>query len=221
MTVADLPTLPLVCLKTADFKDTQEIVKGKNTVIGKFQNVNLEFVSLRPLDVFSHRLLFILCSLDFWTTKCTRCPDALDKLDIMAKDPKYENVQFVSICCDKLDGARDIIEEHDDPKWQNVDHYFMTEEDKEEAKKILGFRSVPFYVVLDESGSIQQLGGSKKIDFDEIPGVVRSEPPFQERFQEEKKEDDGMMDGIGLDFNLDFSNQEPAVERVFCIDEDF
>jgi hypothetical protein len=26
--------LPLVCLKTADFKDTKEVTKGKNTVIG-------------------------------------------------------------------------------------------------------------------------------------------------------------------------------------------
>jgi hypothetical protein len=29
-----LPKLPLVCLKTADFKDTKEVVKGRNTVIG-------------------------------------------------------------------------------------------------------------------------------------------------------------------------------------------
>lgn len=35
MTVASLPQLPLVCLKTANFKDTQEVVKGKNTIIGK------------------------------------------------------------------------------------------------------------------------------------------------------------------------------------------
>jgi hypothetical protein len=34
MPVANLPQLPLVCLKTADFKDTKEVTKGKNTVIG-------------------------------------------------------------------------------------------------------------------------------------------------------------------------------------------
>ena len=76
---------------------------------------------------------------DFWTTKCTQCPDALDKLDIMAQDPKYKDVQFISICCDKLDGARDIIEQEDDLRWQNVKHYFMDKDDKEKAKKILGF----------------------------------------------------------------------------------
>jgi hypothetical protein len=31
---ADLPNLDLVCLKSADFKTTTDVVKGKNTVIG-------------------------------------------------------------------------------------------------------------------------------------------------------------------------------------------
>lgn len=173
----------------------------------------------------SHDLLcrFRFFLIDFWTTKCTRCPDALDKLDNMAQDPKYENVQFVSICCDKLDGAREIIDQEDDSRWQNVNHYFMEQKDKEEAKKILGFKSVPFYVVLDESGNIQQLGNQKKIDFDEVPGVVRPEPEPTPTFEftEEKKEDDL---GLGLDFELDFSNKEPKpvqVERVFDMFGDF
>ena len=140
----------------------------------------------------------------------------MDKLDSMAKDPKYENVQFVSICCDKLDGARDIIERDDDPRWQNVNHYYMDQKDKEEAKKILGFKSVPFYVVLDESGSIKQLGGHKAIDFEEVPGVVRPEP--EPMHEEEKKEDFEIV----LDFKLDISNQAPPkpaqVERVFNMD---
>ena len=34
MTVADLPQLPLVCLRTADSKDTQQVVSGKPTIIG-------------------------------------------------------------------------------------------------------------------------------------------------------------------------------------------
>mmetsp|Transcript_81780 Transcript_81780/g.122855 ORF Transcript_81780/g.122855 Transcript_81780/m.122855 type:complete len:200 (-) Transcript_81780:162-761(-) len=196
MVVAALPQLPLVCLKTADDKDTQEVTRGKNTVI------------------------------DFWTTKCTRCPDALDKLDNMAQDPKYENVQFISICCDKLDGARDIIEKDNDLRWQNVSHYFMDKQNKEEAKKILGFRSVPFYVVLDENGSITQSGNGKAIDFDEVPGVTRPEPePCSfSCFEEEKKEDD-----FDIPFELDLSHKQastpaplPApiqVERVFDMDD--
>ena len=34
MTVADLPQLPLVCLRTADSKDTQQVISGKPTIIG-------------------------------------------------------------------------------------------------------------------------------------------------------------------------------------------
>jgi hypothetical protein len=36
MTIANLPQLPLVCLKTADSKDTQQVVRGKPTIIGTF-----------------------------------------------------------------------------------------------------------------------------------------------------------------------------------------
>lgn len=182
-------------------------------------------------DRFSHDSLS-LSRLDFWTTKCTRCPDALDKLDDMAQDPKYENVQFVSICCDKLDGARDIIDQEEEERWQNVSHYFMEEKDKEEAKKLLGFRQVPFYVVLDENGGIQQMGNQRAIDFDEVPGVVRPESSESSWSEEEEMEqvDLGFDD---VDFDLDFCNrlsfssdereQPPPVqvERVFAMDDDF
>jgi hypothetical protein len=139
----------------------------------------------------------------------------------MASDPKYENVQFISICCDQLDGARQIIEKDDDLRWQNVDHYFMSQSDKETAKKELGFKSVPFYVVLDEAGTITQKGGPKSIDFDEVPGVVRP-AKVECSFHDEKKEED---DEFCLDFHLDFSHlqfkEPPALERVFNMDDDF
>jgi hypothetical protein len=149
----------------------------------------------------------------------------------MASDPKYENVQFISICCDQLDGARKIIEKDDDLRWQHMNHYFMSQGDKEQAKKELDFKSVPFYVFLDEQGNITQKGNQTAIDFEEVPGVVRPEPvvvpPTQQhspQFEEEKKQDDG-DDDFTLDFQLDFTNQAfkepPAVDRVFCIDDDF
>ena len=30
-----IPKLPITCLKTADYKNTEQVVKGKNTIIGK------------------------------------------------------------------------------------------------------------------------------------------------------------------------------------------
>lgn len=171
-----LPKLPLVCLKTADFKNTNQVVEGKNTII------------------------------DFWTTKCTQCPDALDKFDVMAQDPKYKDVQFISICCDKLDGARDIIERDDDLRWQNVNHYFMEKNDKETAKKMLGFKQVPFYVVMDEYGSITQSGSGRQVDFDEVPGVVRPEQGLNESSSDSEGYSEG-FDDMGVEFDLDFGNK--------------
>jgi hypothetical protein len=90
----------------------------------------------------------------------------------MALDPKNGNVSFVSICCDKCDGAREIIEKDEELKWQNMSHYFMEHQDKEEAKKFFGFKAVPFYVFVNDKGEITQHGNSSAIDFGEIPGAV-------------------------------------------------
>jgi hypothetical protein len=72
------------------------------------------------VPTISHSKLSTILLSDFWNTRGGRCPDALDKLDNMANDPKYENVNCISICCDKLDGAQDIIEKEDDPRWRNM-----------------------------------------------------------------------------------------------------
>ncbi|KAL3805129.1 hypothetical protein HJC23_003357 [Cyclotella cryptica] len=144
--VTKLPNFPLTNLATAQFTSTNTAFKGESTII------------------------------DFWTTKCTRCPAALDELDSLACSPLYKNVKFASICCDLCDGARNIIEQTDEPRWAHVHHYYMGFEHKEEAKRILGFKSVPFYVVLNEDGEIVQMGGKKDIDFDNIPGMMKESP---------------------------------------------
>mmetsp|Transcript_16744 Transcript_16744/g.34407 ORF Transcript_16744/g.34407 Transcript_16744/m.34407 type:complete len:159 (+) Transcript_16744:313-789(+) len=125
----------------------------------------------------------------------------------MAQDPKYQDVQFISICCDKLDGARGIIEKDDDLRWQNVNHYFMSIEDKETAKRLLGFQQVPFYVVMDEHGAITQSGSGRQVDFDEVPGVVRPESDSSVDNVSESDVDSDSFDDMGLDFELDFGNK--------------
>lgn len=160
-----MPDLPLTCLSSAEFKRTTEVLEGQNTVI------------------------------DFWTTSCTRCPDALDNLNDLASKPSHANVKFVSICCgDQTDGPRNIIEDKDEqPKWENISHYHMDFENKEIAKDMLGFRQVPFYVVLNDRGEIIQSGGKRDVNFENIPGAV-----VMREQEEEKKE-----------------------EYEFCMDEDF
>ena len=86
----------------------------------------------------------------------------------MAKDPRFNEVKFASINCDSESGARNIIEEFEVPKWLNVDHYHMGAEFKEKAKVELGFKSVPFLVVLNEQGNIIASGSPKQIDLEKI-----------------------------------------------------
>jgi hypothetical protein len=135
----------------------------------------------------------------------------------MAKDPKYKDVQFISICCDQLDGARSIIEKDDDLRWQNVHHYFMSQQDKETAKAVLGFKQVPFYVVLDDEGNIQQSGNGKQVDFDDVPGVVRPvDTPPVSPIKNATKTDSDSFDDLGLseEFCLDFTNKSSIVDDI-------
>jgi hypothetical protein len=87
-----------------------------------------------------------------------------------SSDSRYANVQFISICCDSLDGAREIIERDNDIKWPDIHHYFMSVEDKETAKQVLGFAAVPFYVFVSATGEITQSGN--KVDWELVPGMV-------------------------------------------------
>ena len=111
---------------------------------------------------------------DFWTTKCERCPEALDNLNEMACLPKYANVRFISIVLDECDGARNIIETPNDKRrWSNIHHYYMDTEFKEHTKSVLGMKQVPFYVILNKYGEIVQKGSKKQVNFEDIPGMIR------------------------------------------------
>ena len=111
----------------------------------------------------------VFTAADFWTTKCTRCPAALDKLQLLSV--QYPQITFMSICCDSLDGARELLEQDEDLKWQGIRHYYMATEYKEHAKKLFGFKTVPFYVFVNAHGDITQSGGPVKIDFAFLPGT--------------------------------------------------
>ena len=134
----------------------------------------------------------------------------MDNLDSLAQNPKYANVEFTSIVLDACDGARDIIDQNQSQRWSNIKHYFMDKAFKEEAKSLLGFQQVPFYVVLDETGEIVQKGGTKQVDFDTIPGIVRQ----MERVSISNKEEDERV-------VLGDVTRSDTSDRVFCMDEDF
>ncbi len=52
----------------------------------------------------------------------------------------------------------------------------MDPDSKEEAKRLLGFHQVPFYVILNEHGEIVQKGSQKQVDFTNVPGLVEKKP---------------------------------------------
>lgn len=86
-----------------------------------------------------------------------------------------------------------------------MQHYFMESQHKEQAKQILGFKSVPFYVMMNEDGEITQKGS--KVDFDDVPGVVRR--------------DDGKENVVPL-ISLQVKklvSSEPQQERLFELDD--
>ena len=107
---------------------------------------------------------------DLWTTKCTRCPAALDKMNDESCHNDDDKLVFVSICLgDRPDDAREIIEQPSIPRWNNLDgHYHMNYEAKETMKKLLNFKSVPFYLVFNEQG--ERIHSSNKIDYSTLPG---------------------------------------------------
>mmetsp|Transcript_1397 Transcript_1397/g.1821 ORF Transcript_1397/g.1821 Transcript_1397/m.1821 type:complete len:162 (+) Transcript_1397:30-515(+) len=86
--------------------------------------------------------------IDFWTTKCVRCPACLSKLNEMAT--KFKGVIFLSICLDDLDFGAELVAEND---WDNITHTYASTEVKEIAKSCWGFKSVPFIVVLGPDGA--------------------------------------------------------------------
>ena len=155
-------------------------------------------------------MLFFYPTIDFWTTKCVKCPDALDNLNSLAQNPKYANVEFKSIVLDACDTARSIIEESDHERWAHIKHYFMDKAFKEEAKSMLGFQQVPFYVVLDEKGDIVQKGSTKQVDFDSIPGIFRQ---MENVSLSQNDEEERIVSSA--------DTRSYTSERVFCMDEDF
>jgi hypothetical protein len=115
---------------------------------------------------------------DLWTTRCTRCPDALDALNdfatsVMTIDDDTtiiadRKIQCLSICFgDTLDGAREILDSPKIPRWNAIRHFFMEFNDKERLKHLLQFRQVPYYMAFDRNGALIYFG-NKKIEWQQL-----------------------------------------------------
>ena len=107
-----------------------------------------------------------LMVLDFWHSKCVKCPAALEKLNEIAKDvANYGNVMFVSCAISQGPGNKELASEMIADTWENLTHVFMEIDVKEEAKLFFGFTAVPFIVVIDIDGTVLGKGDPKSFDY--------------------------------------------------------
>eukprot|EP00903_Cladosiphon_okamuranus_P006246 g6130.t1 len=99
---------------------------------------------------------------DFWTTRCTNCPAALDALDAIARE--RPGVAFVGVNIDDAGLAGELVAKAaSEGRWTSLTHAHLGEDEKEKAKKILGMRTVPFYVVVSEAGKVLRHGNAKAL----------------------------------------------------------
>jgi thiol-disulfide isomerase/thioredoxin len=107
------PALDFVLLGSDAVVSLDKLRDGKVLVLG-------ENTATRTLEVTDVFLLTSICPLsnmrvrpaDLWTTRCTNCPAALDKLQKMAE--KYAangNVVFASVNCDDKELAAEMVDE--------------------------------------------------------------------------------------------------------------
>ena len=108
-----------------------DLSQGKRIVIGSPASLNPSI----------HRWKI---PLDFWTTKCVKCPAALEKLNHMAVE--FPDVLFVACVLNDKEMAEEIIEESG---WENMTHIFVESAVKESLKAQYGFSEVPFCLVID------------------------------------------------------------------------
>ena len=112
--------------------------------------------------------------LDFWHTKCVRCPSALDKLNEFAARGDGE-VVFVACALSQGTGSFEMAKEMIAGNWENMAHVFMEMDVKENAKAAFGFSAVPFVVVVDKSGAVIGQGDPKLVDYAEL--LSKPQPP--------------------------------------------
>jgi len=117
-----------------------------------------------------------LLVLDFWHTRCVRCPEALTKLDQIAGSGKHDGVAFAACALSLGEGSMEQTQELLEDEWESLTHLFMSTEEKELAKAEFGFSAVPFCVVFAADGSVLYKGDPKGINFTTVFDVPEVEP---------------------------------------------
>jgi thiol-disulfide isomerase/thioredoxin len=102
--------------------------------------------------------------LDFWNTRCVKCPTALAKMDSLASKLSA-SVTFVA-CALSL-GSQSTIDDVEELAgvFPNLEHVYMDFDTKERVKKALNFTSLPFALAYDANTNIICKGDPMSVDF--------------------------------------------------------
>ncbi|KAJ8608750.1 hypothetical protein CTAYLR_007783 [Chrysophaeum taylorii] len=109
---------------------------------------------------------------DFWTTRCGRCPACLSKLNAMAKEES--EVAFLAVCLDAPATAAPELEKTSSASWEAMTHAFADLETKEKFKAHWGFKYVPYVVVVDKHGSTFFHGSGAGLEPETIRAALAS-----------------------------------------------
>ena len=83
--------------------------------------------------------------LDFWSTTCPNCPQAVDVLQQHAKLHDRDDVLFLIINTDNQEKAKPIIQHKN---WIFGQHLYMPLAEKEKMKAFLGMKTLPHHVMV-------------------------------------------------------------------------
>ena len=160
---------------------------------------------------------------DCWTTKCERCPAAIDKIEAIAAAGTFAaaDVLWCSLNLDDREFAAEIVDEHD---WEHLAHAFMDRETKEAAKRAWGFSAVPFVVVVARDGAMAWCGPPKGADLEARVAAALAPPP---RAAAEEAPGAAGDENAKIVANAPAATAAtkvapaPAPAREFVLDEDF
>ena len=196
-------------LKVSAFEDDLIMSVLEALKVSTLDENSGELVSLA--DLRSNKSMII----DFWHTKCVKCPAAIDKLNEEAEG-EIDSAETVVVCCALSLGegnkemVKDVVSD-----WENITHVFMDMEMKEEAKKLLNFAAVPFYVIVNKDGVITGKGDPKKMDY-----IALLNKPSSEVEQEASTTVSSSAIEESTTKEAPAATTE-AAEYVFTLDEDF
>jgi len=83
---------------------------------------------------------------DFWTVKCTKCPNALKYFNEVSKS---STINFVGCLLNESSVPSEIIE-----YLTNIKHICVSSETKKLITEKYNFKSVPFYIHLDVNNNL-------------------------------------------------------------------